>query len=136
MKLRYPNARLLIFNLLHGEGIRCSEALVKGAYNIGLISKTNTSPNGELKDIDCGSMIAINQIIKSYFDQHHGDMSEEQKAKLVTDTSLLIKKDIENYKLLTGVRHPTHKIQSPIECGELAPATFDFLLQHLHHFGS
>lgn len=133
MKLRHPNGRLLVFDLLHNERIRCNEALVKAAFASGLIIPSE-SLNGPITGADCRSLIAVDAIIKAYFQQHPAKMSLEEQLKLARETIELVNKDIQNYKLTAGVSHPNHIATMPIDCGTLAPVVFDFLLQHLHHF--
>lgn len=133
MKLRHPNSRLLVFNLLHNERIRCNEALVKAAVESGLI-KRHESLNGSVTKEDCRSLIAVDAIIRAYFEQSHSDMNPAGKSKAIMNTVESVNKDIQDYKLRTGISHPDHISCSPIECGTMAPAVFDFLLQHLHHF--
>ncbi|MBX9878839.1 MAG: hypothetical protein K2Y22_10315 [Candidatus Obscuribacterales bacterium] len=133
MKLKYPNGRLLIFNLLHQEDLRCNEALVKGAYALGLITKSDSSPNGNAKSVDCGSPAILKNIIRTYFDQRQPNMTEEEKAKSVEHVLAQVNKDISDFKTEIGITHP-NTAPSKMECGNLAPATFDFLLQHLQYF--
>lgn len=133
MKLRHPHNRLLVFDLLHKERIRCNEALVKAALACGLIQPSD-SLDGPVIRADCRSLIAVDAIVKAYFEQHHPDMNPKEQAKLIRQTINLVNKDIRNYKLITGINHPTHIATTPVECGTLSPAVLDFLLQHLHHF--
>ncbi|MBX9880189.1 MAG: hypothetical protein K2Y22_17150 [Candidatus Obscuribacterales bacterium] len=132
MNLRYPNGRLLILDLLHKEGISCAEALIRGAYAVGLITEGSLSHNGNCQK--CGSLSASRQIVEAYFKQHCSQLSKGGCAEMIKQVTSGIETDVEAYKAKTGLVHPRTEIPDPLDCSNMAPYVFDFMLQHLHRY--
>jgi len=137
MFLRYPTARLFLYNLIFEQAQNCVSAMVNGAYEFGLVSAG--ALEGLTLPIDslvCGSMFAAKKVLEKYVEEHSLRHEGLDLPHTVEHIWQGIERDIDNYKVYTHLQHERHGGAPPdrLECSSMAPIVFDILLQHLPRY--
>jgi hypothetical protein len=135
MLLKFPNARLSVYNRLLTKRISCVRALVEEAYENGLISQ-GCLDDLELPGDSCGSAFAARKILEKFFDQRDVASSDGEKQVKVDELWSEIANDLHCYQKRTNLVHelPDDGLMDPMECGNMAPVVMDILLQHLNRY--
>lgn len=128
MTLRYPTARLMIYNRLVGCKESCASSLVNCAREFGLMEHYNPAHTIEGDETGCGAMNAARAILQGNFQTQKKDVSTGHSFDSVWrsfEDELAACKD--RFKL----NYTTISPPEVAECSKLAPMVFDLLLQHL-----
>lgn len=130
--LRFPNARLLIHNLIAERKLSGEDALAAGACELGLMSpidmevvRGQSAAQSEL----CGCSHTAKLILKRYFDTSGNSPpgAFEKSWETLQERS--------NKKLsiaAPGLNAPTTPDPGGSQCAQHAPIIFDYLLQEVN----
>lgn len=137
MPLQFPNARLLIHDLLAQDGLTGPEAILRSACQYGLIT-SECAQIIQREELDgCRCMSTARKVLFEYFEdkrQQPGfppvDVNEVWSA---------VERSTEAYKRASNRFPPEcdpsqHPAKQPHPCSKLAPALFDYLLQQFRQY--
>jgi hypothetical protein len=138
LALKFPNARLLIHNLIALERLSGAEALARGACEYGVIcieSLDDPALDCAIKNCDCCA--AAQSILRQYFrSSAKPDYAEQLESAW---NSVLAR--LSGYRCRLNDRQnqngqPKAEIKGAPDCehacANLAPVIFDFMLQEVH----
>ncbi len=122
--LKFPHARLALYNELLRCKRSCGEALAEIACSLGVVSRDSLQ-NVKLDETDgeCGCLRVGKAIVMAALAARSCNPAD---AEMVWES---IKKDIARYSESVAFHHIPNL--SAIECGRMAPVVLDFILQHL-----
>lgn len=133
MSLQFPNARLLIHNLLAIEHLSGAEAIARGAREYGLTTcETPESEEAEIKKAieNCDCCEAAHCVLRTYF--HHKDGGSEDSIEAAWKSMM---RRLSKYT--AGECQVRGKESGPncqSACSRLAPVVFDLLLQEVRRY--
>ncbi|MCA9802030.1 MAG: hypothetical protein KC777_08595 [Cyanobacteria bacterium HKST-UBA02] len=131
MDLKYPLARLYVYNQLNSESGSCARAMVGAAYDSGLV--TEGSLDGFVEELErgsghkggCSALLAARHLAEKRLEESHGKDAQSVADSIASQVS----DEIDRYK---AERRQVCEKPSPDGCSEMAPVIFDFLLQILN----
>lgn len=146
MELRFPNARLLVYDRILGGSVGCASALVSTAYDTGILARG--SMDAWLEDFEqggfafttnCAAKIAARKILEESLRQ--SGVSEEDLAKLTASVYANIEKELQTYLASRETANDCEDLRASKEsgqekelCVDYAPLVLDLLLQqHMKH---
>ncbi|HIA51498.1 MAG TPA: hypothetical protein EYN91_05345 [Candidatus Melainabacteria bacterium] len=131
MSLRYPNARLMIYNLQACENLSGAQALARGAIEYGVINPDDDGATDReaLEAISrCDCCEVAHCILRKHFETKtnlDGETVEAAWRSLVNR--------LKQYRSAHG--QPVEgEIGCENVCAKLAPVIFDFMLQEVHRY--
>jgi hypothetical protein len=134
MSLHFPNARLLIQDLITSRKLSGSHALAKAAHEYGLIP-FDAVPEFNRLDCrcDCQCMTAACQILDKHF-QRRNERTDMPRISLDQVRSAF-ERDSQIYKKKSGrFEKECKEAKGNSECAKLAPALFDLMLQQVRRY--
>lgn len=131
MDLKFPLARLYVYNHLNGESAGCARALIGAAYDSGLV--TEGCLDSFIEDLErgsghaggCSALVAARRLAEKSLEDSHGRESMTMAESITSQ----IADEIDRYK---AERRQLCQTPTRDGCGEMAPVIFDFLLQALN----
>lgn len=133
MQLKFPHARLLVYNCLVRDGVGCVQAIVKTSKELGLIATARlTTLKLPIETSDCGSLFAAKHVLEQSLIERGYCLTNGDKA-LADRLWANIELDVNDYKTQTSLVHirVPGTVSSTIECSHMAPIVMDVLLQQL-----
>lgn len=138
MELKFPLARLYVYNNLNCQSAGCASALVKAAYETGLVKEG--SLDLFLADIDktanrrggCSAMMAAHALAaRSLIEKNR--VSDDGLVDAVDGICAQVGQEVENYRKARSNEIQLLDCPEPSSgsCRDLAPVIFDYLLQLL-----
>lgn len=129
--LQFPNARLLIHNLLADEHVSGAEAIARGAREFGVIDAKVADGDLDHAIIDCDCCMVAHCILRQYF-QSKSDKDSALTAESAWKTILT---RLNRYKAAQkGESNQDQVITCQDICSNLAPVIFDLLLQEVRRY--
>lgn len=129
MDLKFPIARLYVYNHLNGESACCGRAMIGAAYDSGLV--TEGCMDGFVEELErghaggCSALLAARHLAEKRLEESHGKDAPAMAESIASQVA----DEIGRYK---AERRQLCEKPSPDGCSEMAPAIFDFLLQILN----
>lgn len=133
MQLKFPHARLLVYDCLVNQDTGCVQAIVKSAHALGLIGSDKlTHLRLPIEKSGCGSLFSARQVLEQCLSERGYDLSNGGR-KLADELWKKVELDVDSYKSATSLVHNRQagEITPVIECSHMAPVVMDILLQHL-----
>ena len=133
MVLKFPNARLLLFDLIANAGLSGSEAIVRNACDLGVIKPECAAklPPAICEGCQCFSMA------RTVFMEHfHCKVNCDDKAATVNPEDLwqVIERDFHKIKNSPATSECSKKNQTVAQCCSHAAILFDLMLQQIRRY--
>lgn len=126
--LKFPNARLLIHNLIAERKLSGEDAIAAGACELGLMSPTEieTVRGQSAAQESCACSHTAKMILKKHFENHNKDESDAFEKSWQN----LQERSSRRLSEASDTQPSTEK--SATLCAQHAPIIFDYLLQEVH----
>lgn len=132
MPLQFPNARLLIHDLLI-EGQTGSESIARSASQYGLIPSESVMEVQTSSNDFCACMVTAKNVLLKYFESRVGKSASD--AINVESIWLNIESSIEQHgRASSTCAQQREYAADKHECARLAPILFDYLLQQINQY--
>lgn len=133
MDLKFPHARLMVYDCLVNDQVGCVQAIVRSAHQLGLIKADRLSTlKLPIETPDCGSLFAAKYVLEQCLVER-GYCLNNGDRKLADKLWEDVQRGVEQYKQQTNLVHarqPGH-LSPTIECSHMAPIVMDVLLQSI-----
>jgi hypothetical protein len=123
--LRFPRARLHVYNRLFANGCDCVQGFSEVAREFGLPSPADlTEIRRELEGGICGSLATAHNILLTAMPDHGDELWKRLNS------------DIEQYRVKSNLIHcrTNEEVSGALSCGSMAAAVMDFLLQTIEPY--
>ncbi|RTL38097.1 MAG: hypothetical protein EKK48_22630 [Candidatus Melainabacteria bacterium] len=133
--LKFPNARLLIHNLIAERKLSGEDAIAAGACELGLMSPVEIeSVRGQsaAQSDMCGCSRTARLILKKYFDNNDTDAAEAFQKSWESLQERSKKRLGPEAIQATAESHDAAATDQNKSCSQHAPIIFDYLLQEVN----
>jgi len=131
MPLKFPNARLHIYNLLADQEMTGAGAIACSAFEFGLIDELQLQRlKQSMDDASCHCMEATKGVVIEYFGARQSELDHDQ----VNHAWSVLESEVRKYDGTANEINCGNAVIVRHDCTKFAPVLFDLMLQQLRRY--